>query len=56
MQFGHLINAATSAFDELRTAAIGESAFSKQSAEVIISEYKNALGRPTEEMREARVH
>jgi hypothetical protein len=56
MQFGHLINAATSAFDELRTAAIGAAAFSKQPAEDIIDEYKIALGGSTEEMREARVH
>jgi hypothetical protein len=56
MQFGHLINAATSAFDEPRSAAIGAAAFTKQSAEAIITEYKNALAKPTEEMLENRVH
>jgi hypothetical protein len=56
MQFGHLINAATSAFDELRTAAIGAAAFSKQSAEDIIAEYKSAADRLSEEARPASFH
>jgi len=56
MQFGHLINAANSAFDEIRAAVIAAAAFSKQSAEDIINNYKNALERPNEEIREARVH
>jgi hypothetical protein len=56
MQFGHLINAGTSAFDELRASVIGAAAFSQQTAEVIISEYKKAIARPVEEMREAIVH
>jgi hypothetical protein len=54
-QFGHLINAGTSAFNELRAAVIGAAAFSKQPAETIILEYKKAIARP-EEVREAIVH
>jgi hypothetical protein len=48
MQFGHLINAGTSAFNELRASVIGAAAFSNQPAEVIISEYKKAIARPVE--------
>jgi hypothetical protein len=55
-QFGHLINAGTSAFNELRASVIGAAAFSKQPAETIISEYKKAIARPAEEIRETIVH
>jgi hypothetical protein len=56
MQFGHLINAGTSAFNELRASVIGAAAFSKQSAETIISDYRKAIARPLEEVPEAIVH
>jgi hypothetical protein len=55
-QFGHLINAGTSAFDELRASVIGAAAFSNQSAEEIIRDYKKAIARPVEETPEAIVH
>jgi hypothetical protein len=56
MQFGHLINAGTSAFNELRASVIGAAAFSNQSAEVIIHDYKKPIARPIEEVREDIVH
>jgi hypothetical protein len=43
-------------FNELRSAAIGAAAFSKQSAETIISEYKIAIKNAEPELREAAVH
>jgi hypothetical protein len=55
-QFGHLINAGTSAFNELRASVIGAAAFSKQPAETIISDYRKAIARPVEEVPEAIVH
>jgi hypothetical protein len=55
-QFAHLINGATSAFSELRAAVVGAAAFSKQPAEVIISDYKKAVARPVEEPLEAVLH
>jgi hypothetical protein len=41
-QFNNLLSAASSAFVEVCTAAIGAAAFSKQSAEDIIREYEEA--------------
>jgi hypothetical protein len=55
-QFGSLISAATSAFDELRSSAIGAAAFTKQSAQEIIREYKRAVEKSKEEAVEAKVH
>jgi hypothetical protein len=55
-QFGHLINAGTSAFNQLRASVIGAASFSKQPAETIILEYKKAIVRPVEETPEALVH
>jgi hypothetical protein len=42
-QIATLINAAAGAFDEMRVAAIGAAAFSKQPAEEIVDDYKKAL-------------
>jgi hypothetical protein len=41
-QFGSMVGAASSAFDNIRGAAIGAAAFSKQSAEEILRDYYEA--------------
>ena len=52
-QFAHLIAAATAAFDELRRPAIGAAAFTKQSADDIIAEFKKEVEKAGKNSNEA---
>ena len=55
-QFGNLIGAASSAFDEIRSAAIGAAAFTKLSAEQIIGEYQAAVEAKAAKLRPYEEH
>jgi hypothetical protein len=55
-QFRNLIDAGTSAFDELHCAAIGAAAFTRQPAREIIKAYTKAVEKSDAEPNETNVH